>query len=84
MKIWQVNYSYVSDTIVGGTCWLFDSYEKAKAHFDTYVKDTKENDPLMNSDSLVIEETENYFLIYEDGRLCEDNLEISIEEKNVL
>lgn len=84
MKIWQVNSSYVSGTIVGGTCWLFDSYKKAKAHFDTCVKGAKENDPLMDSDNLVVEETENYFSIYEDGRYCEDHLEISIEEKNVL
>lgn len=63
---------------------VFSTYEKAKAYFDECVADEKANDHLMESDDKVLEESENYFAIWQDGYYCEDHYEISIVEKEVL
>lgn len=62
---------------------IFSTFEEAKRHFDAYVDAEKANDHLMEFDDKVIEESEDRFAIWQDGRYCEDHYEITIEEKVV-
>lgn len=62
---------------------IFSTFEEAKRHFDAHVDAEKANDHLMEFDDKIIEESEDRFAIWQDGRYCEDHYEITIEEKVV-
>ena len=62
---------------------IFSTFEEAKRHFDAHVDAEKANDHLMELDDKIIEESEDRFAIWQDGRYCEDHYEITIEEKVV-
>ena len=66
-----------------GEIRIFSTYKQAKACFDKFVSSEKDNDPLMECDDKVIEESEDHFAIWQDGRYCENHYEINIVEKKV-
>lgn len=82
-KVWIVEEENVEDVANEQEIRIFSTYEKAKACFDKFVASEKDNDPLMECDDKVIEESEGHFAIWQDGRYCENHYEINIIEKVV-
>lgn len=82
-NVWIVEEESVEDIASEREIRIFSTYEKAKECFDKYVASEKENDDLMMSDSKVVEESENHFAIWQEGRYCEDRYEINIIERKV-
>lgn len=82
-KVWIVEEESVEDIASEREIRIFSTYEKAKECFDKYVASEKENDDLMMNDSKVVEESENHFAIWQEGRYCEDHYEINIIERKV-
>ena len=81
-------YVLVTESMYDYECYLstnvFAKYEDAKKSFDEAVKEEKANDHLMEEDNCIIDEDENDFLIYADGRYVEDHYHIYIEEKEII
>ena len=82
-KVWIVEEENVEDVTSEREIRIFSTYEQAKACFDKFVASEKYNDPLMECDDKVIEESEGHFVIWQDGRYCENHYEINIIEKVV-
>ena len=82
-KVWVVEEENVEDVASEREIRIFSTYEQAKACFDKFVASEKYNDPLMECDDKVIEESEGHFAIWQDGRYCENHYEINIIEKVV-
>lgn len=82
-KVWIVEEENVEDVTSEREIRIFSTYEQAKACFDKFVASEKYNDPLMECDDKVIEESEGHFAIWQDGRYCENHYEINIIEKVV-
>ena len=82
-KVWVVEEENVEDVASEREIRIFSTYEQAKACFDKFVASEKYNDPLMECDDKVIEESEGHFVIWQDGRYCENHYEINIIEKVV-
>lgn len=82
-KVWVVEEENVEDVASEREIRIFSTYEQAKACFDKFVASEKDNDPLMECDDKVIEESEVHFAIWQDGRYCENHYEINIIEKVV-
>ena len=82
-KVWVVEEENVEDVTSEREIRIFSTYEQAKACFDKFVASEKYNDPLMECDDKVIEESEGHFVIWQDGRYCENHYEINIIEKVV-
>lgn len=83
MKVWILEEENVEDVASEREVRIFSTYEKAKTCFDKFVASEKDNDPLMEYDDKVIEESEGHFAIWQDGRYCENHYEINIIEKVV-
>ena len=83
MKVWIVEEENVEDVASEREIRIFSTYEQAKACFDKFVASEKDNDPLMECDDKVIEESEGHFAIWQDGRYCENHYEINIIERKV-
>lgn len=62
----------------------YTKFENAKKAFNEAVEEEKLNDHLMEKDNCTIEEDENDFLIYAEGRCGEDFCHIYIEEKDII
>lgn len=82
-KVWVVEEEDVEDVASEREIRIFSTYEQAKACFDKFVASEKDNDPLMECDDKVIEESEVHFAIWQDGRYCENHYEINIIERKV-
>lgn len=82
-KVWVVEEENVEDVASEREIRIFSTYKQAKACFDKFVASEKYNDPLMECDDKVIEESEGHFVIWQDGRYCENHYEINIIEKVV-
>lgn len=82
-KVWVVEEENVEDVAREREIRIFSTYEQAKACFDKFVASEKDNDPLMECDDKVIEESEGHFAIWQDGRYCENHYEINIIERKV-
>lgn len=82
-KVWVVEEENVEDVASEREIRIFSTYEQAKACFDKFVASEKDNDPLMECDDKVIEESEVHFAIWQDGRYCENHYEINIIERKV-
>lgn len=82
-KVWVVEEENVEDVASEWEIHIFSTYEQAKACFDKFVASEKDNDPLMECDDKVIEESEGHFAIWQDGRYCENHYEINIIERKV-
>ena len=82
-KVWIVEEENVEDVTSEREIRIFSTYEQAKACFDKFVASEKYNDPWMECDDKVIEESEGHFVIWQDGRYCENHYEINIIEKVV-
>lgn len=82
-KVWVVEEENVEDVASEREIRIFSTYEQAKACFDKFVASEKDNDPLMECDDKVIEESEGHFAIWQDGRYCENHYEINIIERKV-
>ena len=82
-KVWIVEEENVEDVTSEREIRIFSTDEQAKACFDKFVASEKYNDPLMECDDKVIEESEGHFVIWQDGRYCENHYEINIIEKVV-
>ena len=82
-KVWVVEEENVADVASEREIRIFSTYKQAKACFDKFVASEKDNDPLMECDDKVIEESEGHFAIWQDGRYCENHYEINIIEKVV-
>lgn len=60
------------------------TYETAKKQFEQKVVEAKEETHLhLKTHSIVVDESEDYFDIYEDGRAPEWNIILRIEEKEI-
>lgn len=62
---------------------VFSTREKAKAYFDGCVADEKANDFWVESDDKVLEESEDRFVIWQNGYHCKDHCKIYIVEREV-
>ena len=82
-KVWVVEEENVEDVANEREIRIFSTYEQAKACFDKFVASEKDNDPLMECDDKVIEESKDHFAIWQDGRYCENHYEIEIIERMV-
>lgn len=82
-KVWIVEEENVEDVASEREIRIFSTYEQAKACFDKFVANEKDNDPLMEWDDKVVKESEDHFAIWQDGRYCENHYEINIIEKVV-
>lgn len=82
-KVWVVEEENVEDVASEREIRIFSTYEQAKACFDKFVASEKDNNPLMECDDKVIEESEGHFAIWQDGRYCENHYEINIIERKV-
>lgn len=82
MKVFVV----VNEQTYGGVCDepridAFESYEKAKVAFDKHIELQRE---YAKNDDWEIEEGENSFMSYEDGRYLENHSCIYLMEQEVL
>lgn len=81
MKVWIYRYDFVSlDDGNDSEIRAFDSYEKAKAHYDSIVNEERGT---CKNDGLEIEEDDNSFEAWEDGYYNDNHVTHSITELEV-
>ena len=83
MKVFLVRVEYDYDYVVKTEEDVFSSYEKAKEVFDKCVKDEKYYSHLMKRENRKIEQSENHFALWDDGKYNQDHCCIDILEKQV-
>ena len=81
--VWEVVIESVLDDEHDVDGRIFSTYQKAKEFFDKCVADEKKSDPLMDSESKVVAESEDYFQIYEGGFYNSNRYEITIVGRKV-
>lgn len=82
MKVYIVNEIIKHDFDVDVITNVHLTYKTAKKQFEQKVEAAKKESELRAHD-IVVDESEDYFDIYEDGRAPEWNIILKIEEKEI-
>lgn len=84
MKVYAVKEQYTFESVTESRVTLYDSKEKALAKFKAVVEEEKKNSWINELSDVIIEtDTEGDFFAYVDGRGCEYQTDIVVEEKEV-
>lgn len=82
MKVYIVTEIYHIDFDVDVITNVHKTYETAKKQFEQKVENAKkETEDHVDPDETIVDELEDYFDIYKDGRASEWNITLKIEEK---